>query len=111
MVGVDALNRRLVERAGQVIDDGVEQRLNALVLEGASANDREDLQIDGGLADAGLQFFHRWRFAFQKLFQQHVVGLGDDFNQLQPEGFGLLHAARRESARSKTRRPASRRAR
>jgi hypothetical protein len=55
MMGIDALDRRLVERAGQVIDHRVEQRLNALVLEGASADHREDLQIDGGLANAGLQ--------------------------------------------------------
>ena len=89
-MGIDALNGRLVERAGQVIDDGVEQRLNALVLECRSADDRENLQIDGGLANAGLQLFHRWRLAFEKLLQQHIVGLGDDFNQLQPEGLGLL---------------------
>jgi hypothetical protein len=91
MVRIDALDRRLVQRAGQVIDNRVQQRLNALVLEGASAEHREDLQIDGGLADAGLQLGNRSRrFAFEKLLQQHIVGLGDDFNQLQAEGFGLL---------------------
>jgi hypothetical protein len=31
---IDAVHRRHVERAGQVIDDRIEQRLDALVLEG-----------------------------------------------------------------------------
>ena len=111
MRGIDAFNRRLVERAGQIIDDRVEQRLNALVLECASANYREDLQIDGGLANAGLQFFNGRRFAFEKLFQQHIVGLGDDFNQLQAEGFGLLLQIGGNRLDVRTRRPSSRRAR
>ncbi len=51
---------------------------------------REDLQIDGGLANAGLQLRNRWRFALEKLLQQHVVGLGNDLDQLQAEGLGLL---------------------
>ena len=33
IAGIDAVNRRLVERAGQVVDNGIEQSLNALVLE------------------------------------------------------------------------------
>ncbi len=53
MRGIDAFHRRLVQRAGQVIDNRVEQRLDALVLECASADNREHLQIDGGLANAG----------------------------------------------------------
>ena len=90
MRGIDALHRRLVQRAGQIIDHRVQQRLNALVLEGASADHREDLQIDGGLANAGLQFVDGRRLAFEKLLQQHIVGLGDHFNQLQAEGLCLL---------------------
>jgi hypothetical protein len=34
---------RQVDRAGQVVDDGVEQRLHALVLEGGAVEDRDDL--------------------------------------------------------------------
>ena len=36
--GLEALHRRHVERAGQVVDDRVEQRLHALVLEGGAAH-------------------------------------------------------------------------
>ncbi len=87
---IDSLHRRLVERAGQVIDNRVEQRLHAFVFESASADHREDLQVDGGLANAGLQLGNRRRLAFEKLLQQHIVRLGDHFNQLQAEGFSLL---------------------
>src|ERR1035441_7473442 len=90
MCGIDALDRRLVQRAGQVIDDRIQKCLNTLVLEGASADYREDLQIDGGLANARLQLGNGGRLAFEKLFQQHIVGLGDDFNQLKAESLGLL---------------------
>ncbi len=61
-----------------------------MFLNAASADHREDLQIDGGLANAGLQLGNGRRLAFEKLLQQHIVGLGDDFNQLQAEGLGLL---------------------
>ena len=87
---IDALHRRLVERAGQIIHHRIEQRLHALVLECRSADDREDLEVDGGLADAGLELGDGRRFAFQELLEQNVVGLGDDFDQLHAEGFGLL---------------------
>ena len=90
MIRIDALHRRLVQRAGQIIDNRVEQRLHTLVLECASADNREDLQIDGGLANAGLQLGNRRRLAFEKLLQQHIVGLGDHFDQLQTERFRLL---------------------
>ena len=89
IVGIDALNRRLIERAGQIIDDGVEQRLNAFIFECRSADYREYLQIDGGLANAGLQLFDRRRLAFEKLLEQHIVGFGDGLNQLRPECIGF----------------------
>ena len=55
VVGVHAVGRRDVERAGQVIDDGVEQVLDALVLEGGAAGDGDDLVGDGGAAEALFQ--------------------------------------------------------
>src|SRR5205814_8385987 len=54
IVRIDALNWRNIERAGQVIDDCVQQRLNALVLEGRRARLREDVHRDDGVADTGL---------------------------------------------------------
>ena len=44
-------DRGEVERAGQVVDDGVEQRLHALVLEGGAVEDRDDLVGDRAGAD------------------------------------------------------------
>jgi hypothetical protein len=43
-VRVDALDRRDVERRRQVVDDRVEQRLHALVLERRAAEHRHDLR-------------------------------------------------------------------
>ena len=39
---IDALDRRAIERRRQIVDDGVEQRLNALVLERRPAQYREE---------------------------------------------------------------------
>ena len=49
--GLEPVDRRDVERAGQVVDDGVEQRLDALVLERRAAQDRRQLELERGLAD------------------------------------------------------------
>ena len=49
---VDALIGGDVERAGQVVDDRVEQGLHALVLERGAAEHRDDLAGDGGVRGA-----------------------------------------------------------
>ena len=54
-----AVDRREVGGRRQVVDDGVEQRLDALVLERGAEQDRHDLVGDGGLADAGLELVDR----------------------------------------------------
>ena len=41
-VDVDALDRLAIDRRRQIVDDGVEQRLHALVLEGRAAEDRDE---------------------------------------------------------------------
>src|SRR6478735_1849452 len=58
---LDALVARLVadhgrhvERRREVVDDGVEHRLDAAVLEGGATEDRVELGVDRQLADAGL---------------------------------------------------------
>ena len=52
---VDALDGLAIERGRQVVDDGVEQRLHALVLEGRAAEDRVEHAADDGLADQALE--------------------------------------------------------
>ena len=55
-VGVDALRRRDVERAGKIIDDRIDEILDALVLEGGTADDRDKLISNGQPADARFQY-------------------------------------------------------
>src|SRR5699024_944872 len=48
-----------VQRRGQVVDDAVQDGLDALVLERGAAEDRVGLRGDGEGADAGLQLLER----------------------------------------------------
>src|SRR5439155_747846 len=57
--GDDAFDGRHVERRGQVVDDRVEQRLDALVLERRAAQDRRELDLERGLADGLLETLRR----------------------------------------------------
>jgi hypothetical protein len=52
--GVKPFDGGHVERARQVVDDGVEHRLDALVLEGRATQHRVERGRDRQLADAGL---------------------------------------------------------
>ena len=52
LVQIDAAIGDLA-RVGQVVDDGVEQQLHALVLVGRAHHHRGDLQVDGRLAHGG----------------------------------------------------------
>src|SRR6266568_2545946 len=76
---VDALHRRDVERAREVVHHGVEDLLDALVLEGAAADHREELHRDGALAETPLQLFVREGVAVEVLGHELVVELGDGF--------------------------------
>ena len=51
---------RDVERRGQVVHHGVEQRLDALVLEGGAADHREEPHAAGREADGGLDLRRWW---------------------------------------------------
>src|SRR5690606_31793952 len=54
-VRIDALDRRNIDRRGQIIDDRVEQRLYALVLERRAAQHGEERAVQNRLADKPLQ--------------------------------------------------------
>ena len=82
-VGVHALDRRDVERAGQVVDDRVEQRLHALVLEGGAAQHGGDRDVEGRLADVGDQPVGLDRLLLEVVLHQLVVVLGDGLDQLR----------------------------
>jgi hypothetical protein len=73
VVGVVRHRRRHVQRRRQIVDDRVEHRLDALVLEGRAADHREQLHRDRGLADARLDLGHAGRLARDELLHQVVV--------------------------------------
>ena len=54
-VGIHAFDRRNVERARQIVDDRVEQRLDALVLERRAAQHRHEREVERALADQPLE--------------------------------------------------------
>src|SRR5581483_1833540 len=89
-VGVRAHDGRNVQRRRQVFHDGIQQQLDALVLERRAAQHRLYLARDGGRTQRAHQFILR-DFLFQQvLFHQEFVTLDDDLDGLCPNGFGLL---------------------
>jgi hypothetical protein len=77
------VHRRDLERARQVVDDGVEQRLHALVLEGGAAQDRGDRDRESGLAKRPPDHLGRNRGLVEEIrLEQLLVVLGDRVDQL-----------------------------
>src|SRR5690606_24719115 len=81
-VGLDALDRRNVDRARQIIDHRVEQRLNALVLERRAARDRNEALVQRALADQPLQRRDVGLVALEIGFHDLVVLLDGELDQL-----------------------------
>ena len=78
---VEPLHGRDVERRRQEIDDGVEQRLHALVLERGPAQHREHRHADGALAHGRADLVGRDLLATDVLLHQVVVDLGQALDQ------------------------------
>src|SRR5512138_2735299 len=87
---VHALDGGDVDRARQEVDDGVEDLLDALVLEGGPEDHREELHREGALADPPDQLVVRERVAVEVLVHQLVVHLGDGLLELGPVLLRLL---------------------
>src|SRR3546814_5326436 len=68
-----ALNGRNVERRRQIVDDRVEQRLDALVLERRAAKDRDERLHQRALADQRLELGDVGDGAFEIGFHRVVV--------------------------------------
>src|ERR671916_209799 len=79
-----------VQRAGQVVGDGVEQGLDALVLEGGAGEHGVDLRGDGRLADRGLQTLDGDLLATEVGLHELVVEVGDALEQLLAVLGGLV---------------------
>src|SRR6267154_1924667 len=82
VIRVGALDRRHVYRRRQIINYRVEQRLNALVLERRTGQNRHNLQGESRLANRLAHFFQRQRFAIQIFVDQLIVVFGDIFDYL-----------------------------
>ena len=72
---VQALDRRHVERRREVVDDRVEQRLHALVLERRAAEDRRELEVERRLADRLLEQRDRDLGLLEDQLDDLVVGV------------------------------------
>ena len=88
---LDALDRRDVDRAREVVDDGVEQGLHALVLERRAAEHRDDLAAHGRDADRRAQVVFGDLLFADVLLEHVLVELADDVDELVAPvlGFGL----------------------
>ena len=87
---LEALHRRDVERARQEVDDGVEQRLHALVLERGAAQQRGDRDVERGLADRRTQPVDVDVLLGQVGLHERVVVLRDGLEQAHARGVGGL---------------------
>src|ERR1700728_171464 len=81
-----ANDRRHVKRRGQVVDDGVEQWLHALVLERGAAQNRSQLGREGGLADRLLKNVLRHLGLLEDQLEQSVVVVRDLLQQVLTSG-------------------------
>src|SRR5215210_5811646 len=79
-----------VQRAGQVVGDGVEHGLHALVLERRAGDDRVDLTGDRGLADRGLDRVDRDVLAAEVGLHDRVVEVRDALEELLAVLRGLV---------------------
>src|SRR6266568_2227213 len=93
---VDALHRRDVDRARKVVHHRVEDLLDALVLEGAPADHREEAHRDGALAEALLHLFVGKGVAVEVLRHELVVELGDGLFHGGAVLLRLLHQVGRD---------------
>ena len=103
---LDAVDRGDVGRRRQVVDDRVEQRLHALVLERRAAQHRHEGAADGALADAALQRLGIRLLAAEIGFERVVVLLDRELDQLRwRAASAALPSSRRGCRRRRTRRP------
>src|SRR5215218_200347 len=87
---LDALDGRNVERRREVVDDRVEQRLHALVLEGGAAEDGRELEAEGGFADRRLDARGRNLLILEDHLDDLVIEVRDLLEQVLARGRGLI---------------------
>src|SRR5271168_4713817 len=80
--GIHALERRNVRRRRKIINDRIEQRLNAFVLERRARQHGNNLQRQRGLADGVAHFFDGERYAIQIFVDEFIIVLRDVVHHL-----------------------------
>ena len=78
---VDTSDRRDIRRSRHVIDDCIEERLNALIAIGSTAGDRAELARYRTLADDCLDLIFRDLFAAEVLLHEVIVELGKSLEE------------------------------
>src|SRR6476661_1381776 len=96
VAGLVADHRGHVERRREIVDDGVEHRLHAAVLEGGATEHRVELGVDRELADAALDLLRGQLLAAEVLLHELVVGLGDALDECHAVLLGLGLQVRRD---------------
>ena len=99
---VGALRRRDVERRRQVVDDGVEHGLHALVLERRAAQHRHELELERAEPERVLDLGDRDLLVGEVLLEQRVVDVRDGLEQLVARGCRPRPGTRRGCRRSRT---------
>src|SRR5882762_3871293 len=77
VLGIDALDGRNVDRGRQVINDGVKQGLNALVLESGAGKNGNDFQRQCGFADRLAHFLNAEGAFGEVLVEDGVIVFGN----------------------------------
>ena len=80
---VDARRDGKIERRRQEVDDRVEHRLDALVLERGAAEHRHEREVDGALADGRLDLLRVDLLVAEVLLHEVVVVARDDVEELR----------------------------
>src|SRR5699024_3278068 len=87
---VKALDRADVYRVRQVVDDGVQDRLDALVLVGGTTEDRVCLAVDGEVTDLLLDLVDGDLLAGEVALHELFIGLRDSLDELLAVLLSLL---------------------
>ena len=91
-------DRRDIRGRWHVLDDRVEHRLHALVLECRAAGDQADLVLERARAQAPLDLLHRQIAALEVLVEQLVCALGGGLDHFRAPGLAFLQHVRRNVA-------------
>ena len=82
--GLDARDGGDVDGRRQEVDDGVHERLHALVLEGGAAHHRSDADVERGLADDLAHVLGGDLLTVEVGLEEVVVVVGDRLDELEP---------------------------